>query len=149
MNTSTSSSAAACGTTRSSRTRRRSTLKCCSTRYEHFYLIFCRSVWHHALKPDAPPLYTEVLFNQGPAPRDLKYLLPKPLLALREPRPAKWASWDGTLFLDVKCGSLLQQRVTRLQAEQAHEIARLVRHVQHLAVNKEVDRLDDCAVYIY
>lgn len=30
---------------------------------------------------------------EGPAPRDLKYLLPKPLLALRDPRPAKWASW--------------------------------------------------------
>jgi myosin XV len=29
-----------------------------------FYLIFCRSVWHHALRNDAPPLYTEVLFNQ-------------------------------------------------------------------------------------
>lgn len=29
-----------------------------------FYLIFCRSVWHHPLRSDAPPLYTEVLFNQ-------------------------------------------------------------------------------------
>ncbi|XP_063618998.1 unconventional myosin-XV [Cydia splendana] len=227
-----------------------------------FYLIFCRSVWHHPLRSDAPPLYTEVLFNQvapdyleglllvlpggaapaagvlrdvalvaallhraaglGEAPhaRDLKFLLPKPLLALREPRPAKWAAWvaqewpaaralspaaakskvlqvlsrwplfgssffavrrvgggapnewrehvlalnrrgvhlldahthdtdthwpyadlistrkvrseDGTLFLDVKCGSLLQQRVTRLQAEQAHEVARLVRQYVQL-----------------
>ncbi|GBP29217.1 Unconventional myosin-XV [Eumeta japonica] len=231
-----------------------------------FYLIFCRSVWHHPLRQDAPPLYTEVLFNQvapdyleglllvlpgggapapgvvrdsasvaallhraaglaeGPHPRDLKFLLPKPLLALREPRPGKWASWvsaewaaartltpaaakarvlqvlsrwplfgssffavrrvcgaggpgewrehvlalnrrgvhlldpgtheththwpyaelistrkvrseDGTLFLDVKCGSLLQQRVTRLQAEQAHEIARLVR--QYIALQRD------------
>ncbi|KAI8436247.1 hypothetical protein MSG28_004303 [Choristoneura fumiferana] len=100
-----------------------------------FYLIFCRSVWHHPLRQDAPPLYTEVLFNQvapdyleglllvlpgGGAPaaavlrdvalvaallhraaglpdaphaRDLKFLLPKPLLALREPRPNKWATW--------------------------------------------------------
>nr|XP_049699745.1 unconventional myosin-XV [Helicoverpa armigera] len=228
-----------------------------------FYLIFCRSVWHHPLRTDAPPLYTEVLFNQvapdyleglllvlpgggaPPAPvlrdvalvaallhraaglsegaqaRDLKFLLPKPLLALREPRPNKWASWlaaewqhvrtlspaaakakvlqvlsrwplfgssffavrrvsgngewrehvlalnrrgvhllhpsthdtdtrwpyaelistrkvrseDGTLFLDVKCGSLLQQRVTRLQAEQAHEVARLVR--QYIALQRD------------
>ncbi|XP_050682960.1 unconventional myosin-XV [Leptidea sinapis] len=236
-----------------------------------FYLIFCRSVWHHPLRPDAAPLYTEVLFNQvapdyleglllvlpgggapaapvlrdaatvaallhraaglpePPHPRDLKFLLPKPLLALREPRPNKWASWvaaewpnartlspqaakskvlqvlsrwplfgssffavrrvseagagagagagewreyvlalnrrgvhllhphthetdthwphadlistrkvrseDGTLFLDVKCGSLLQQRVSRLQAEQAHEIARLIR--QYIALQRE------------
>ncbi|CAF4869794.1 unnamed protein product [Pieris macdunnoughi] len=231
-----------------------------------FYLIFCRSVWHHPLRTDAPPLYTEVLFNQvapdyleglllvlpgggppaanvirdaasvaallhraaglaePPHPRDLKFLLPKPLLALRDPRPNKWASWvtaewpqaralspqaakskvlqvlsrwalfgssffavrrvggggtggewrefvlalnrrgvhllhphthdtdthwphaelistrkvrseDGTLFLDVKCGSLLQQRVTRLQAEQAHEIARLIR--QYIALQRE------------
>ncbi|XP_026324836.1 unconventional myosin-XV isoform X2 [Hyposmocoma kahamanoa] len=229
-----------------------------------FYLIFCRSVWHHPLRPDAPPLYTEVLFNQvapdyleglllvlpggaappapalrdaalvaallhraaglpdAPHPRDLKFLLPKPLLALREPRPNKWASWvaqewpaartltpaaakskvlqvlsrwplfgssffavrrvagspsewrehvlalnrrgvhllhpathetdthwpyaelistrkvrseDGTLFLDIKCGSLLQQRVTRLQAEQAHEVARLVR--QYVALQRD------------
>lgn len=234
-----------------------------------FYLIFCRSVWHHPLRNDAPPLYTEVLFNQvapdyleglllvlpnggppsahvvrdaatvaallhraaglaePPHPRDLKFLLPKPLLALREPRPNKWAAWvtaewaqirtltpagakskvlqvlsrwplfgssffavrrvsgagngsnsatwkehvlalnrrgvhlldphthhtdthwpyaelistrkvrseDGTLFLDVKCGSLLQQRVTRLQAEQAHEIARLVR--QYVALERD------------
>ncbi|OWR53479.1 hypothetical protein KGM_210814A, partial [Danaus plexippus plexippus] len=227
-----------------------------------FYLIFCRSVWHHPLRTDAPPLYTEVLFNQvapdyleglllvlpgggapaagvlrdaavvaallhraaglpdAPHPRDLKFLLPKPLLALKEPRPNKWASWvgnewptvrtlspaaakskvlqvlsrwslfgssffavrrvqggewrehvlalnrrglhllhpathdtdahwpyadlistrkvrseDGTLFLDVKCGSLLQQRVTRLQAEQAHEIARLIR--QYIALQRD------------
>lgn len=36
-------------------------------------------------------------------------------------------SEDGSLFLDMKCGSLLQQRVTRLQTEQAHEVSRLVR----------------------
>ncbi|VVC86544.1 unnamed protein product [Leptidea sinapis] len=98
---------------------------------------------------------------EPPHPRDLKFLLPKPLLALREPRPNKWASWvaaewpnartlspqaakskvlqvrseDGTLFLDVKCGSLLQQRVSRLQAEQAHEIARLIR--QYIALQRE------------
>lgn len=31
--------------------------------------------------------------QEAPAPRDLRYLLPKPLLALRDPRPAKWAAW--------------------------------------------------------
>lgn len=30
---------------------------------------------------------------EPPHARDLKFLLPKPLLALREPRPAKWSSW--------------------------------------------------------
>lgn len=30
---------------------------------------------------------------EAAAARDLKFLLPKPLLALREPRPNKWASW--------------------------------------------------------
>lgn len=39
----------------------------------------------------------------------------------------KVRSEDGALFLDMKCGNLLQQRVTRLQTEQAHEISRLVR----------------------
>lgn len=29
----------------------------------------------------------------APHARDLKFLLPKPLLALREPRPNKWATW--------------------------------------------------------
>jgi myosin XV len=101
-----------------------------------FYLIFCRSVWHFALKRDpAPtPLYIEVLFNQvapdyleglllelpsGGAPnpeivrdmariaailhraadlnhipvmKEIKFLLPKPALGLREIRPAQWVS---------------------------------------------------------
>ncbi|CAG9785915.1 unnamed protein product [Diatraea saccharalis] len=39
-----------------------------------FYLIFCRSVWHHPLRADAPPLYTELLFNQV-APDYLEGLL--------------------------------------------------------------------------
>jgi myosin XV len=34
---------------------------------------------------------------------------------------------DGTLFLDMKCGNLMQQKITRIQTEQAHEISRLVR----------------------
>jgi myosin XV len=34
---------------------------------------------------------------------------------------------DGVLFLDMKCGNLMQQRITRLQTDQAHEISRLIR----------------------
>ncbi|CAH0564416.1 unnamed protein product [Brassicogethes aeneus] len=44
----------------------------------------------------------------------------------------KVRSEDGSLFLDMKCGNLLQQRVTRLQTEQAHEISRLVRQYINL-----------------
>lgn len=39
----------------------------------------------------------------------------------------KVRSEDGSLFLDMKVGNLLQQRVIRVQTEQAHEISRLVR----------------------
>lgn len=34
---------------------------------------------------------------------------------------------DGTLFLDMKCGNLMVQKITRIQTDQAHEISRLVR----------------------
>lgn len=44
----------------------------------------------------------------------------------------KVRSEEGALFLDMKCGNLLQQRVTRLQTEQAHEISRLVRQYINL-----------------
>lgn len=40
--------------------------------------------------------------NEGPAARDLKYLLPKPFLGLREPRPAKWASWLTTEWAQAR-----------------------------------------------
>ncbi len=33
---------------------------------------------------------------------------------------------DGILFLDIKCDNFVQQRVTRIQADQAHEISRLI-----------------------
>lgn len=36
-------------------------------------------------------------------------------------------SEDGALFLDMKVGNLMQQRVIRVQTEQAHEISRLIR----------------------
>lgn len=101
-----------------------------------FYLIFCRSVWHYALKrdPSPAPLYIEVLFNQVapdyleglllelptggaptpdvvrdmariaavlhraadlnhvPAMKEIKFLLPKPALGIRELRPAQWVA---------------------------------------------------------
>jgi len=34
---------------------------------------------------------------------------------------------DGTLFLDMKCGNLMVQKITRIQTDQAHEISRLIR----------------------
>lgn len=37
------------------------------------------------------------------------------------------AGEGATLYLELKCGNLFQQRVARLQTDQAHEIARLVR----------------------
>lgn len=39
---------------------------------------------------------------EGAQARDLKFLLPKPLLALREPRPNKWASWLGAEWQHVR-----------------------------------------------
>ncbi|XP_065335143.1 unconventional myosin-XV isoform X4 [Cloeon dipterum] len=39
----------------------------------------------------------------------------------------KVKSEDGILYLDMKCGNLMQQRITRLQTDQAHEISRLIR----------------------
>ncbi|KAK1130085.1 hypothetical protein K0M31_019769 [Melipona bicolor] len=39
----------------------------------------------------------------------------------------KVKSEEGILYLDMKCGNLMQQRITRLQTEQAHEISRLIR----------------------
>lgn len=40
----------------------------------------------------------------------------------------KVKSNDKLFFLDIKCGNLWQQRVTRIQSDQAHEISRLIRH---------------------
>ena len=41
---------------------------------------------------------------------------------------------DGTLFLDMKCGNLMQQRITRIQTDQANEIARLIR--QYITIDQ-------------
>ncbi|KAK3909403.1 Unconventional myosin-XV [Frankliniella fusca] len=48
----------------------------------------------------------------------------------------KVKSEDGTLFLDMKCGNLMQQRITRLQTDQAHEISRLIR--QYITLQQRV-----------
>ena len=34
---------------------------------------------------------------------------------------------DGVLYLDMKCGNLMQQRISRIQTDQAVEIARLIK----------------------
>ena len=43
---------------------------------------------------------------------------------------------DGTLFLDMKCGNLMQQRITRIQTEQANEIARLIK--QYITIDQRM-----------
>jgi myosin-15 len=39
---------------------------------------------------------------------------------------------DSLLYLDLKVGNLMQQRITRLQTEHAHEISRLIRQYIHI-----------------
>lgn len=51
-------------------------------------------------------------------------------------------SEDGALFLDMKVGNLMQQRVIRVQTEQAHEISRLVRQYITMAQSGQRDRRD-------
>ncbi|BES99216.1 MyTH4 domain [Nesidiocoris tenuis] len=42
---------------------------------------------------------------------------------------------SGTMFLDLKVGNLFQQRMARLQTDQAHEIARLIR--QYMTLHRQ------------
>lgn len=49
-------------------------------------------------------------------------------------------SEDGALFLDMKVGNLMQQRVIRVQTEQAHEISRLVRQYITMAQVSQRER---------
>ncbi|XP_020280008.1 unconventional myosin-XV isoform X2 [Pseudomyrmex gracilis] len=166
-----------------------------------------------------------------PATKEIKYLLPKPALSLREPRPQQWSNmvqqawnnvqlssaasckaqvleilskWplfgssffavkrvpegkekgadhilalnrhgvhfidlithetlyhypysevistrkvkseEGTLYLDMKCGNLMQQRITRLQTEQAHEISRLIR--QYITMEQRASNAQSAGV---
>ncbi|RWS29427.1 myosin XV-like protein, partial [Leptotrombidium deliense] len=123
--------------------------------------------------------------EHNPTKDEVKYLLPKPVLPMKEIRPPVWVekvqqNWsdmaaittteakaqcldilqkwplfgscffavketvwkypysevistrkvraeDGTLFLDMKCGNLMVQKITRIQTDQAHEISRLIR----------------------
>ena len=39
---------------------------------------------------------------------------------------------DGVLFLDLKVGNLMQQRILRLETQHAHEISRLIRQYIHI-----------------
>lgn len=50
----------------------------------------------------------------------------------------KVKSEDGLLFLDMKCGNLMQQRVTRIQTDQAHEISRLIR--QYITIQQRIQQ---------
>jgi myosin-15 len=50
----------------------------------------------------------------------------------------KFISKEGPLFLDMKCGNLRQQRVTRIQTDQAHEIFRLVR--QYITIQQRIQQ---------
>ncbi|XP_014089710.3 unconventional myosin-XV [Bactrocera oleae] len=52
----------------------------------------------------------------------------------------KVRSEDGALFLDMKVGNLMQQRVIRVQTEQAHEISRLVRQYITMAQISQRDK---------
>jgi len=47
---------------------------------------------------------------------------------------------DGALFLDMKCGNLMQQKVTRIQTDQAHEISRLIK--QYIEIQNHDKKLD-------
>ena len=51
----------------------------------------------------------------------------------------KVKSGDG-LYLDMKCGNLMQQRVTRIQTDQAHEISRLIR--QYITIQQRGGQSD-------
>ncbi|EFX88395.1 hypothetical protein DAPPUDRAFT_191611 [Daphnia pulex] len=50
----------------------------------------------------------------------------------------KVKSEEGPLFLDMKCGNLMQQRVTRIQTDQAHEISRLIR--QYITIQQRIQQ---------
>lgn len=54
---------------------------------------------------------------------------------------------DGTLFLDMKCGNVVQQRITRIQTDQANEIARLIR--QYITIDQRLKaELQDKALHL-
>ena len=42
---------------------------------------------------------------------------------------------DGVLYLDMKCGNLMQQRISRIQTDQAVEIARLIK--QYITIGEK------------
>ena len=48
----------------------------------------------------------------------------------------KVKSEDGILYLDMKCGNLMQQKITRIQTDQAHEISRLIR--QYITIEQRM-----------
>ena len=51
---------------------------------------------------------------------------------------------DGVLYLDMKCGNLMQQRISRIQTDQAVEIARLIK--QYITIGKIFNRQETKSV---
>ncbi|XP_064096637.1 unconventional myosin-XV-like isoform X2 [Macrobrachium nipponense] len=60
----------------------------------------------------------------------IKYSLPE-ILSTRKVKNG------DNLFLDMKCGNLMQQRITQIQTDQAHEISRLIR--QYITIEQRTN----------
>jgi len=45
---------------------------------------------------------------------------------------------DGIRFLDMKCGNRMQQRVIKIQTDQAHDISRLI--CQYITIKHPAER---------
>uniref|UniRef100_W4VR33 Putative myosin class ii heavy chain n=1 Tax=Corethrella appendiculata TaxID=1370023 RepID=W4VR33_9DIPT len=107
-----------------------------------------KRVWadHEQPAEEATPIWRElilalnrrgVLFLEPNTHESLQHWPFNEVISTRKVR-----SEDGALFLDMKVGNLLQQRVTRVQTEQAHEISRLVRQYITMAQGQQRDRRD-------
>ena len=54
---------------------------------------------------------------------------------------------DGVLYLDMKCGNLMQQRISRIQTDQAVEIARLIK--QYITIGKCDPSSTSCSIIYF
>ena len=54
---------------------------------------------------------------------------------------------DGVLYLDMKCGNLMQQRISRIQTDQAVEIARLIK--QYITIGKCDHSSTSCSIIYF
>ncbi|XP_055630321.1 unconventional myosin-XV [Toxorhynchites rutilus septentrionalis] len=104
-----------------------------------------KRVWsEEAIADDVSPMWRElilalnrqgVLFLDPNTHETMQHWAFNEVISTRKVR-----SEDGALFLDMKVGNLLQQRVIRVQTEQAHEISRLVRQYITMAQVQLKDR---------